>query len=80
MNGIGLYDVQEIASISITKAGGYSRDFKWLESISELEKAYFCAWLLSDEEGLQTCEFLIARACFEAGSLSSSLRFINILL
>lgn len=72
MNGISLFEVQEIAYISMVKTGGASRDAKWLDCIGELEKVYFCAWLLSDEDGLADCEFLLMRACFEAGSLHSA--------
>ena len=79
MNGLSLFEVQEIAYISMVKAGVASRDFKWLECIGELEKVYFCAWLLTDEEGLADCEFMLMRACFEVGSLQSAQRFAMLL-
>ena len=79
MNGISLFEVQEIAYISMAKAGVYSRDCKWIDSISELEKVYFCAWLLQDDAALFDCEILLMRACFEAGSLTSAQRFADLI-
>ena len=79
MSGLSLFDVQEITYISMVKAGVASRDAKWIECIGELEKVYFCAWLLTDEEGLADCEFMLMRTCFEVGSLQSAQRFALLL-